>query len=253
MVPRSFFAEHYAWETERVYSMAEAMLDLQKSASFAKSTRLVKGKVISLNVGELVASERYLEKRWGWSRTKIRTFKQLLKADQWIGQRKDQGETVLILLKYWGDEDHQQNKKPAKGPGENQQKTSKEPAKNQQRTKVEEGEEDKEGKKLKALSGSPDEKSIIDHLNSQTGRSFRYAEAHIKLIKVRLKETGVTVEGVKEMIDAQCGKWLLDDKMTEYLRPQTLFAKTKFANYYDQRNQQFKTGGTTDDDHAKGF
>ena len=73
------------------------------------------------------------------------------------------------------------------------------------------------------------------------------------MIKVRLKETGVTVEGVKEMIDAQCGKWLLDDKMTEYLRPQTLFAKTKFANYYDQRNQQFKTGGTTDDDHAKGF
>jgi uncharacterized phage protein (TIGR02220 family) len=116
-------------------------------------------------------------------------------------------------------------------------------------------EEDKEVNKIKktTLSGNPDAKGIIDYLNEQTGRSFRYAEAHLKLITTRLKEKDVTVEGVKEMIDARCGKWLLDDKMTEYLRPQTLFAKTKFANYYDQRNQQFKTGGTTDDDHAKGF
>ena len=94
---------------------------------------------------------------------------------------------------------------------------------------------------------------LFNYLNEQTGKKFRHAEAHIKLIATRLKEKDVTVEGVREMIDAQCRKWLTDDKMTEFLRPQTLFAKTKFANYYDQRADWFTRGGTTESDHAKGF
>jgi len=90
-------------------------------------------------------------------------------------------------------------------------------------------------KKKTTLSGKPDAVDILNYLNSKAGKSFRPGEAHIKMIMARLKEPGVVVEGVREMIDSKCAAWLTDDKMGQFLRPQTLFNKTKFANYYDER------------------
>lgn len=77
---------------------------------------------------------------------------------------------------------------------------------------------------------------ILDHLNSSASREFRHTADNLKLIECRLAEVGGDVEGVKAMITRQCAKWKTDPKMSEYLRPETLFGKQKFGGYYDDRN-----------------
>ena len=73
---------------------------------------------------------------------------------------------------------------------------------------------------------------IVHYLNERTGRKFREQATNLTLIRCRLEESGITVEGVKQMIDRQCKRWMGDAKMEEYLRPKTLFGKENFESYY---------------------
>jgi uncharacterized phage protein (TIGR02220 family) len=79
---------------------------------------------------------------------------------------------------------------------------------------------------------------IIDHLNECTGKKFRKVPSHLALIAARLKEPGVTEDGVKAMIAHRCDQWKDDPVMDEFLRPATLFGKEKFGGYYDSAPQQ---------------
>lgn len=92
----------------------------------------------------------------------------------------------------------------------------------------------KEGKGIR--KGSEVAMRLVAYLNEKTGSRFREVESHLKLIDARLAEPGVDEEGVRQMIDRQCERWGNDPKMAEYLRPQTLFRKEKFSDYYDMRN-----------------
>ena len=77
---------------------------------------------------------------------------------------------------------------------------------------------------------------ILHLLNQESGRAFRETEANLLLIAARLDEEGVTVESVMQMVRRMCSKWRNDPKMSEYLRPETLFGKTKFESYHANRN-----------------
>jgi uncharacterized phage protein (TIGR02220 family) len=77
-------------------------------------------------------------------------------------------------------------------------------------------------------------KLALSYLNQKTGRNFRETETNMKFIQERMKESGVTLPGVRMMIDRQCENWK-GTKMEEYLRPETLFNKTKFDGYYAAR------------------
>lgn len=95
------------------------------------------------------------------------------------------------------------------------------------------------GREVKALSGKPDEspvsdaKQILEYLNLKAGRQYRPAAANTDLIAARLKD-GITVDQCKSVIDAKVSQWGEDDKMREYLRPGTLFNRTKFEQYLGQ-------------------
>lgn len=91
-------------------------------------------------------------------------------------------------------------------------------------------EKGKEGKKGCAAS------SILQFLNESAGREFRDTEGNLDLIKSRLAEVGGDVAGVRAMIARQCEMWKGDPTMDEFLRPETLFRKSKFPSYYDNRN-----------------
>ena len=146
---RKFFS-HWLWDEERVYNRPEAFLDLLQLAVFAPTKRVVQAKLISLEVGELVASERFLEVRWKWSRTKVRRFLNVLKSDQMLSQRKDQGETVLILLNYKEFHECRTLEKTSNDtteePEANQRRTGGEPN-NKKDKKVKELEEEKKAPK----------------------------------------------------------------------------------------------------------
>ncbi|HXI89935.1 MAG TPA: conserved phage C-terminal domain-containing protein [Blastocatellia bacterium] len=71
---------------------------------------------------------------------------------------------------------------------------------------------------------------VIAYLNQKAGRKFEAVPANTKLILARLKE-GATVEQLKAVVDAKVRDWLHDPKMSQYLRPATLFNAEKFGQY----------------------
>ena len=79
------------------------------------------------------------------------------------------------------------------------------------------------GKKAQAIE-------VLDFLNAQTGKAYRPVEANLDAIVARLKE-GYSVADIRKVIVRKCDQWKGDDKMEIYLRPATLFNKTKMAQY----------------------
>ena len=83
-------------------------------------------------------------------------------------------------------------------------------------------------------------KPVLLALNQLCGRQFRETEANLLMIAGRLEEDGVTIEGVLRMLRRQVELWKSDPKMSNYLRPETLFNRTKFDSYYANREQPTK-------------
>jgi uncharacterized phage protein (TIGR02220 family) len=98
-----------------------------------------------------------------------------------------------------------------------------------------------EPEKPKANGYGPDARAVLHILNEIAGRSFRETDANLKLIKMRLKEPGVEVEGIRKMIKRQLDMWR-GTEFERFLRPETLFNATKFSGYYDDREQPVKRG-----------
>ncbi len=76
---------------------------------------------------------------------------------------------------------------------------------------------------------------VLNYLNLKTGKSFSYKnQNNLKNISARLKE-GFTVEQLKLVIDKKTAEWLNDDKMNQYLNPETLFRPKKFEIYLNSK------------------
>lgn len=80
-------------------------------------------------------------------------------------------------------------------------------------------------------------------LNDRAGAHFRETDINLTIISARLSEPDVTIEGVKVMIERQTKLWK-GTSMDVYLRPATLFGKSKFDNYYGQRDQPININGS---------
>lgn len=86
------------------------------------------------------------------------------------------------------------------------------------------------------------EEVLLAYLNEKTGRDFRPVSANLDPIRIRLAEVGGDVDGIRQMIDRQCACWKCTDQ-EEYLRPETLFGKTKFHGYYGAKAMPVKPNG----------
>jgi uncharacterized phage protein (TIGR02220 family) len=97
----------------------------------------------------------------------------------------------------------------------------------------------------KALSGKPDDLpsdhkklngskavaiELLEFLNAKTGKKYRPVLANLDPIAARIKE-GFTPQDIRTVIVRKCREWMNDDQMSKYLRPATLFNRTKFAQY----------------------
>ncbi len=99
---RRFF-DHPLWQETREFSRAEAWLDLIASARFegGKGERLIGGRLVKWDRGELPTSVRFLQQRWGWgSKNKVARFLQLLETEGMIERRAEQGLTILRLCQF---------------------------------------------------------------------------------------------------------------------------------------------------------
>ncbi len=78
---------------------------------------------------------------------------------------------------------------------------------------------------------------VIDYLNDRAGTSYRvkHPSANSKLILSRRDEDKATLQEFYDVIDKKSVQWKDDNKMSIYLRPATLFNKTKFQNYLGEK------------------
>lgn len=79
-----------------------------------------------------------------------------------------------------------------------------------------------------------DFKEVLEYLKIVTGRNFRESTD----LKARLKT--YSVDEIKSVIDYKAKEWMGKD-MQKYLRPSTLFNKTKFEGYLNDSNQLVPT------------
>lgn len=75
---------------------------------------------------------------------------------------------------------------------------------------------------------------IIEYLNEKADTMFRCNSTNIKLVVSRINE-GFTIDNFKVVVDKKVKDWKGTDWQM-YLRPITLFSKTKFENYLNENN-----------------
>lgn len=94
-------------------------------------------------------------------------------------------------------------------------------------------------------SKKDDARQVLNWVNEiKGGKPFTDNEVNLDFIIGRLKQKGVTMEGVRKMLEY---KWrdVAGTEFEKYFRPATLFNKTKFATYYDEKDfEQAKNNST---------
>lgn len=94
-----------------------------------------------------------------------------------------------------------------------------------------------------SLSDSSDKinyQYIIDNLNGKAGRHYRVTDKTRSLIRARVRE-GFQESDFLKVIDNKVRSWGNDAKMSQYLRPETLFG-TKFDAYLNETHQAYVSG-----------
>lgn len=71
---------------------------------------------------------------------------------------------------------------------------------------------------------------VLQFLNKKTGRAYRPAPANLGLIVQRMRD-GASTDDLRAVIAMKVREWKGNEKMAQYLRPATLFDRTKFEQY----------------------
>ena len=87
-----------------------------------------------------------------------------------------------------------------------------------------------EKKTLDITKSFESEKRILVFLNEKTGRSYRATKVNLEFITARIAE-GYSEQDCRMVIAKKTREWINDDQMAHYLRPATLFNRTKFNQY----------------------
>ncbi|MDG6171514.1 conserved phage C-terminal domain-containing protein [Lactococcus formosensis] len=83
-------------------------------------------------------------------------------------------------------------------------------------------------------SNLDDVKVIISYLNEKAGTQYRATSKKTQsLVNARFNET-FTIDDFKRVIDIKVAEWGNDEKMSKFLRPETLFGP-KFESYLNQK------------------
>ena len=90
----------------------------------------------------------------------------------------------------------------------------------------EEGKESEKGER----NYQAEAKEVLAFLNEKSGKKYREVGVNLDLIISRLK-SGVTAQQCKTLVMRKVRDWGTDEKMSRFLRPETLFNRTKFEAY----------------------
>ena len=86
-------------------------------------------------------------------------------------------------------------------------------------------------------------KEVIDYLNNKLNTKYKYTNTRTEaFLKARVEE-GYTVQDFQDVIDLKYQQWFDKPDMRKYLRPETLFNKTKFESYINEVRMNGNGGG----------
>lgn len=77
----------------------------------------------------------------------------------------------------------------------------------------------------------------LNYLNQRTKKNFKPVETNLSFINARLNE-GYSKEDIFHVVDVKVSQWLNDPRMSNFLRPETLFNATKFSSYVAEKKQE---------------
>ncbi len=239
--------EHWLFDMESINAFG-AWIDLLISVNYEESETTIAGKHILVARGQKLTSILKLANRWKKGRKWVSTFLNNLEKSGMISQKRTNRFTLITVCnyeQYQAREEHQtaHHREHQTNPVNTKARTpyldvQEHHTEHQGDYNIRSKEERKDLKPLCRVTRkkitSPVDKSqaeeLLKFLNSLTGKKFRAVETTLKPIIARL-ESGVSFQQCKTMIAYMHGKWMGDETMERYLRPVTLFGKTKFENY----------------------
>ncbi|MTI49444.1 MAG: DNA replication protein DnaD [Firmicutes bacterium] len=92
--------DHWLYKEKRKFSKYEAWIDLLLMANHTDKKVLIGNELILVKRGQLITSELKLMKKWDWSKTKLRSFLDLLEKDGMAIKESDSKKTTITIVKY---------------------------------------------------------------------------------------------------------------------------------------------------------
>ena len=126
---------------KKPFSPIQAWIDLLFKAAWKDGIIYTNGREVYVKRGQCGWSQERLATKWGWSRTKLRTFLNRLESRQQIIQQKSYTTTLITIVNYEDYQGIEQQKE--------QQKNSRRTAEEQQKDTIKNKEEVKEVKEVK--------------------------------------------------------------------------------------------------------
>ena len=176
--------------------------------------------IVLLKPGQFITGRKQLSAETGISQSKVYRILKYLKNEQQIEQQTTNKYTTITILNW---KKYQDNGQHVEQPVNNKRTTTEQPVNTYKNVK-----NDKNVKNKEIYI------DIISYLNEKASKNFKpNTSATMKHIKARLLE-GYKIDDFKKVIDIKVAKWKTDPKMSEYLRPETLFGN-KFDGYLNEK------------------
>lgn len=207
---------HWLYEPNRKRTKLEAWYDLLLQAKHGQQKETIGYDLITIERGQILTSQDKLSRDWRWDRSSVRSFLHSLHEDQMLTIETTNKFTMITICNY----DTYQDNSPTLSPSNQHQINT-----TSTHTII-----NKNDKKNINLELSADCETIINYLNVKARKGFRTnSKKTISLISSRKKD-GFKLSDFMCVIDFKVSQWINDDKMNEYLKPETLFSE-KFEGY----------------------
>ena len=94
------FEEHWLWNEKRVFSKAEAWIDILMTTNHSPQKVVIKNALYTVKRGESLLSLKSWGLRWKWEKSKVRRFLDTLEKDEMITTKNETQTTRLIVCNY---------------------------------------------------------------------------------------------------------------------------------------------------------
>jgi hypothetical protein len=94
------FSDHWMWSEKRVFSKAEAWIDILLTVNHNEQKVVIKNVIYNVNRGESIVSLDNWAKRWNWNKSKVRRFFDVLQGELMIVTKNETQTTRLTVCNY---------------------------------------------------------------------------------------------------------------------------------------------------------